>query len=184
MRLFYLLLLSVLIACGDKAPAKKFISARSLIEQQVKQIDTSLYSIKKFNQMDSLRPDTALIARENFRNEVKSFLEIPDLSDLSEAKRFQEETRFDEVLDRVIISYVPLEPEKEPFQRIEFFVKPDVAAGDQVKTILATRAQGDRNGSVKEEFVWQMNRSCTLIRTTVKPGGAEETRTTKWSWNE
>lgn len=182
MRLTPLFILLTLIACGDKTPAKKFISVRSLIDQQVQHIDTSLYSIKRYSTIDTLPPDTAYIAREDFRKEVDVFYQIPDLSDARLAKKFKEETRYDEVMERVIISYVPIKPEEESFQRIELFVKPDLAAGDQVKTILATRSRNDRNGSEKEELVWQLDRSCTSIRTTKKPATPEVTRITKWSW--
>ncbi len=150
----------------------------------MKQIDTSLYSIKRYDQLDTLSADTAFIHRDNFRKEVKEFFEIPDLSDPGLAKKFQEETRYDEVMERVIISYTPIKPGEENYQRIELFVKPDLAAGDKVKTILATRSRNDRNGSEKLELVWQLDRSCTQIRTTRKPGGAEETKTTKWTWSE
>lgn len=185
MRFPYLIVLTVVfLSCKESAPAKKFISTPSLIEQQVRHIDTSLYSIKKFTTTDTLISDTTFIRREDFRKEVSAFLNIPNLSDPKKARSFNEETRYDELLKRVIISYTPLDPIVEPFQRIELFVEPNLAAGDQVKTILATRRQGDRNGFEQEELVWQMDRSCTRILTTRKPGGAEQIRTEKWSWNE
>lgn len=177
-------LLIALCACQPSTPAKKFISVRSLIEQQVKQIDTSLYSIKRYTTLDTLPTDTGFVRREDFRAEVGTFLKIPDLSDPQKAKRFTEETRYDELMERVIISYTPIDAGTEPYQRIELFVEPNLATGDQVKTILATRRQGDRNGFEQEELVWQMDRSCKQILTTRKPGGSERVRTVKWSWNE
>jgi hypothetical protein len=182
-----LLLLSsilLLVACKPSTPAKKFISATSLIEQQIRAIDTSLYSIKKYTTVDSLPADTSYIPREDFRKEVSAFFNLPDLSDPKVAADFNEETRFDDLMKRVIISYTPADPAKQSFQRIELFVEPNLDAGDQVRTILATRRSGDRNGFEQEELIWQMDRSCTSIRTTQKPGGFEQIRTIKLSWNE
>lgn len=185
MRLFTLsTILLGLIACGDSTPEKKYISIPSLIEQQVKHIDTSLYSIRQLTSKDTLTPDTNYIRREDFRAAVKDFLSIPDLSDPKQAKLFKEETRYDELLKRVIISYTPIVPDKTDFERIELFVEPDLASGDKVKTILSTRRKGDRNGFEQEEMIWQMDRSCTRIRITRKPAAAEETTTYKLSWNE
>ncbi len=185
MRFLSLLLLTItFLGCKEAAPEKKFISAPSLIEQQVRHIDTSLYSIKKYSSTDTLESDTLFIPRENFRKEVYAFLSIPDLSNPKKARSFNEESRYDELLKRVIISYTPVDALNEPYQRIELFVEPNMAAGDQVKTILTTRRQGDRNGFEQEELIWQMDRSCTRILTTRQPGGAEQLRTEKWSWNE
>lgn len=185
MRFPFLLLLTVVcLSCKESAPEKKFISTPSLIEQQVRHIDTSLYSIKKFTSTDTLISDTTFIRREDFRKDVSAFLSIPDLSNPNNARSFNEETRYDELLKRVIISYTPLDPVNEPFQRIELFVEPNLAAGDPVRTILVTRRQGNRDGFEQEELVWQMDRSCTRILTTRKPGGEELIRTEKWNWNE
>lgn len=185
MRLFILPLMVVgLIACSDSKPAKKYISAPSLIEQQVKHIDTSLYSIKRLIAQDSLAPDTDYVRREDFRKEVAAFLSIPDLSNPKLARNFLEEIRYDELLKRVIIAYTPTSPDNSPFERIELFVEPNLATGDQVKTILATRVKNDRNGFEQEELVWQMDRSCTRIRTIRNPNEAQKSTTFKLSWNE
>lgn len=185
MRIFILsTILLGLIACGDSKPDKKYISIPSLIEQQVKHIDTSLYSIRQLTSKDTLTPDTSYIPREDFRAAVKEFLSIPDLSDPKKAKLFMEESRYDELMKRVIISYTPTASDKSDFERIELFVEPNLATGDKVKTILATRRKGDRNGFEQEELIWQMDRSCTRIRTTRKPAAAEETTTYKLSWND
>lgn len=185
MRPFILLLLAGgLFACQQQEPPKKFISATSLIEQQVRQIDTSLYAIKRYTQVDTMPTDTAYVSRENFRVEVSDFLQIPDLSDPKQAKSFLEETRFDELTNRVIISYQAIDPKKQPFQTIELFVEPNMATGDQVRTIWAVRQQGDRNGSDEVKMTWQIDKSCSRTRITQKPGGSMEVKTIKWSWND
>lgn len=185
MRVFlFVLLLGGLTACNQNGPKKKFISATSLIEQQVWQIDTSLYSIRRYTTRDSLSTDTAYIPRENFRAEVVDFFQIPDLSNPTQAGYFREETRYDELLNRAIISYSAIDPNTQSFQKIELFVEPNLAAGDQTRTILATRSRHDRNGSEQLQLIWQLDKRCTRTRITQKPGETEQVVTTIWSWNE
>ena len=184
MRILLLLFVGTFLACHQNEPKKKFISAPSLIEQQVRQIDTSLFSIKRYTTIDSLPTDTAFIARENFREAVSDFLQIPDLSDPKQARAFSEETRYEDLTNRAIISYTAIDPNKQPFQTIELFVEPNLDTGDQTRTILAVRRHNDRNGFEQVQLIWQMNKSCTRTRLTRKPRGVEQLQTTKWSWNE
>src|SRR3569832_1566621 len=132
--LFFLAIVALLVSCKEKEKEeeKKFISVLSLIEKQVAHIDTSLYAITKVVTRDSLHSDTFYISRENFRAEAKDFLEIPDLSVKKIARRYNEETRFDELLNRVIITYTPKDPEKEEIQKQEILVTPNIATGDKV----------------------------------------------------
>ncbi len=184
MRVWLLLLIVTCQACQQPEPKKKFISAPSWIEQQVRQIDTSLYSIKRYTTIDSLPTDTAFIARENFRAEVSDFLQLPDLSDPEQARAFVEETRYEDLTNRAIISYTAIDPNKQPVQSIELFVEPNLATGDQTRTILALRRHSDRNGFEQVQLIWQMDKNCTRTRLIRKPGGTEQVQTTKWSWNE
>ena len=175
------------IACKDnkeQVEEKNFISVLSLIEQQVAHVDTSLYAITKFVFADSLHVDTFYIRREEFRTVAKDFLEIPDLSVKKIANRYKEETRFDELLNRVIISYLPLNPEKEEIQKQELFVTPNIATGDKVNTILISRVINNRDGFLQKEMLWQMDKSFQVVTTTQKPGEPEVITTTKVTWNE
>ncbi|MBL7725296.1 MAG: hypothetical protein JNK27_14205 [Chitinophagaceae bacterium] len=168
----------------EKGDEKKFISVLSLIEKQVAHIDTSLYAITKYVIKDSLLIDTLYIPREEFRSVAKDFLEIPDLSAKKVAKRYKEETRYDELLNRVIISYIPLNPEKEEIQKQEILVTPNIATGDKVNTILISRVINNRDGFLQKEMLWQMDKSFQVVTTTQKPGQSEVIITTKVTWNE
>ena len=185
MRKFLLfVVIASLMACRASTPPKKYISIPSLIENQIRHIDTSLYSIKRINSIDTLVQDSGFVRREDFREAVAAFLLIPDLSDPKQAKAFTEEIRYDDLLKRVIITYTPIDAEKTPFQRMELFVEPNLATGDKVQTILVTRRKSDRNGFEQQDLVWQMDRSCTRIERTRKPAEAEQATTFKLSWNE
>lgn len=189
MKQYFRLVLAVAVlssACKEKEKEdeKKFISVLSLIEKQVAHIDTSLYAITKYVIKDSLHIDTLYIPREEFRSAAKDFLEIPDLSAKKVAKRYKEETRYDELLNRVIISYIPVNPEKEEIQKQEILVTPNIATGDKVNTILISRVINNRDGFLQKEMLWQMDKSFQVVTSTQKPGQPEVITTTKVTWNE
>ncbi len=163
-----------------------FISIPSLIEAQVAHVDTSLYSITRYDYRgtDTVAFDTLYIPREQFREQAKDFLALPDLSTPAYAKRFSEETRYDELMKKVIISYLPVNASGEEWQKEEVHVLPSVAEGDKVTTLLASRVINDRNGLRQDELLWLMDRSFTITRTTQLPGQPAETITTKVIWNQ
>ena len=176
-----------LSACRQKKQEedKKFISVLSLIKKQVAHVDTSLYSIMKVVYIDSLHSDTSYIPREEFKNTAKDFLDIPDLSDQKVAKRYKEEpARYDELLNRVIITYTPLNPVDEEIKSQELLVTPDPAAGDKVNNIIIIREISNRDSFLQRKMLWQMDKSFQVITTSQKPGKPEITITTKVSWNE
>jgi hypothetical protein len=156
----------------------------SLIESQVAHVDTSLYSIIKIEQTDSLSPDTTYIPREEFRAAAKDFLFIPDLSDKKVAKRYKEETMFDETLNRVIITYTPENPSGEEIQKQELLVTPNAATGDKVNNIIINRVISNRDSLMKQNMLWQMDKSFQVATTLQKPGKTEKNITVKVTWNE
>lgn len=184
-----ILLLSVVLvitSCKqkDKTETKNFISVSSLIEKQAAHIDTSLYAITKIVYTDSLHFDTSYIRREDFRSVAKDFLEIPDLSAKKVATKYKEETRYDELLNRVIITYTPINPDEVEIKKQELHVTPNVATGDKVNNILINRVINNRDGFLKKDMLWQMDKSFQIVTTTQQPGQPEIITTTKVSWNE
>ncbi|HKC34702.1 MAG TPA: hypothetical protein VKB95_01530 [Chitinophagaceae bacterium] len=189
MKKYFALILPFILAlpaCKSKKkePEKKFISVLSLIENQVAHVDTSLYSIIKIVQNDTLPADTIYIPREEFRAAAKDFLSIPDLSDKKVAKRYKEETILDETINRFIISYTPEDPAKEEIQKQELLVTPNTATGDKVTNIIIDRVISNRDSFMKQNMLWQMDRSFQVATTLQKPGKPEKTTTVKVVWNE
>jgi len=168
----------------DKTAPKNFISVLSLIEGQVKHIDTSLYAITKVVFIDSLHSDTTYIRREDFRETAKDFLDIPDLSAKKVAKLYKEENRYDDLLNRVIISYTPIDEKKVEIKKQELQVTPNIATGDKVNNIMITRVISNRDGFLKQDMLWQMDKSFLITTTTQQPGQPEKIIITKVTWNE
>ena len=179
------ILIFVLIACKGGSD-KNYLSIPSLIEEQVAHVDTSLYSITKYvyKGTDTIPTDTFYIRREDFRNEAFAFLQMPDLSLSRFSKRFNEESRYDDMLKRVILTYTPKNVKEEEWQKLEVMIAPEPATGDKVTTILANKIKNDRKGLLQEDLLWIMDKSFQVTRIAQLPGEESVTTTYKVIWNE
>ena len=192
MKNFFLLGLTFILlgtACKQKPKAlsgKKFISVVSLVEKQVKHIDTSLYNIRKVTIYDSAHSDTQYIRREEFRAAAKDFLEIPDLSDPAIAENLNEEASYDSLIKRVLITYTPIDPQKSEIQKQEMLVSTEVGAdgNNKVINIIIDRIKSTRDGSFAQKMLWQMDKSFLVTTTTQKPNEPEKMVTVKVIWND
>jgi len=189
MKKYVFLFLPVMLAmpaCKSKkkVPEKKFVSVLSLIKIQVAHVDTSLYSIVKIVNTDSLHSDTTYIPREEFRVAAKDFLGIPDLSDNKVAKRYKEETMYDKTINRVVITYTPENPDKEDIQKQELLVTHNDATGDKVNNIIINQVISNRDSFMQKNMLWQMDKSFQVVTILQKPGKPEKMTTLKVTWNE
>lgn len=188
-KLLLLLVAGTLILPGckskEKEPEKKYVSIISLIKKQVEHVDTSLYPILKITTVDSLPPDTVYIPREEFASAAKDFLDIPDLSNPKVAKKYKEEqARYDESLNRVVITYTPLNYEKEEIKKQELLITPNEAAGDKVSNVIVLREINNKDSFLQKKMLWQMDKSFQVVTTRQKPGMPEKVTIVKVSWNE
>lgn len=180
----------LIAACDNKKndknePEKNYVSILSLVRGQVAHIDTSLYSIVKVVTTDTLPPDTTFINRQDFSKEAKDFLDIPDLGDPKVAARFlKQPTVYDSSMDRVIISYLPVNDNTEEYKKQEIWVKPDLANGDNVQTIIINRIVSNRDGYLEKKLLWMMDRSFQIVTLSQEPGKPEKVTTTKVTWND
>ena len=182
-----ILLISIVsAACKQKKEEseKNFISIVSLIRKQVAHIDTALYSIMKVVYTDSLHSDTTYIPREQFAAVAKEFLDIPDLSDNKVAARYKEEPAVhDEMLNRVIITYLPIDPDQEEVKRQEILATPVLGDDAKVNNIIIIREINNRDSFLQKKMLWQLDKSFQIVTTSQKPGKPELITTTKVSWN-
>lgn len=182
---FCCLLLAAACKSKDREPAKNFISVVSLIRKDVAHVDTSLYSIVREDYSDSLRRDTSYIPREEFAAAAADFLALPDLSDKKVASRYREEPVIhDEMLNRVIISYVPVNPDAEEYKKQELLATPVPGGEAKINNIIIVREISNRDSFFQQKMLWQVNKSFQVVTTRQKPGQPETRRTTKVSWNE
>jgi hypothetical protein len=178
-----------LLACNssdkEEQSKKKFISVLSLIESQVKHVDTSLYSIMKVVYTDTFQADTTYIPREEFRKIANDFLTIPDLWNPKVAKKYREEpARYDDMMGRVILTYVPIDPDKEEIKKQELLITPSPVLGDKVSNIMINREISNRDSFIRKDMLWLMDRSFQVTTTSQKVGKPEIITVTRVIWNE
>ncbi len=170
---------------NEKSEDKNFISVLSIIKKQVAHVDTSLYPIIKIITTDSLHSDTTYIPREEFAAAAKDFLEIPDLSDKKVAKKYKEEPALhDKLINRVIITYLPIDPDNSEVKKQELLVTPAPGTEDKVTNIIIVKEISNRDSFVKKNMLWQMDKFFQVISTRQKKGAPETTSVLKVSWNE
>lgn len=181
------LTLLLIAGCKDEKEdaAKKFISIHSYINSQVAGVDTSLYPIIKLDIIDSTHTDTTYVKREEFRTLVKDFLDLPDIAEKKYRKKYREESRYDEEMDRAIITYLPSDPSKAVIQRQEMHVKPNLGGGDAiVKTLYIDYLLNSKDSIVQKRMLWQVDRSFQVTTIRQLPGQDERISTVKVIWNE
>ena len=154
-----------------KEEDKHFISVVSLIRKQVEHVDTSVYNIVKTVYTDSLHIDTTYIPREQFADVAKDFLDIPDLSDKKVAKRYKEDPAVqDEMINRVIITYTPVNPDNEEVKKQELLATPIPGQEARVNNIIIIREINNRDSFLQKKMLWQLDKSFQIVTTSQKPG--------------
>ena len=175
------------ISCQSKKEeaAKNYISVVSLIRNEVANIDTSLFTIVKTITYDSTRVHTFYVSRQDFKNEARDFLDIPDLADKKVAKRYKDVSPiYDQALGRVIFKYEALDPEKEEVKSQEFLATPVPGADAKINNVIIIREISNRDSFLQKKMLWRMNQSFQIVTSSQKPGQPEKTTVTKVTWNE
>lgn len=178
-------LLILVVSCKQKQTEQKedFFPVLSFLKSQVADIDTSLYSIRKYVIIDSLDTDTIYVPREKFREIATDFLTIPDLSEPKYKDRYQEEKMFDETLNSVLLTYTPLDPDKEQVQRQEVLIKPD-PSGDKITNIIINLSVDTKDSSIHKRMLWKVDQGFQVITTRQLAGQPETITTEKVIWGE
>jgi hypothetical protein len=110
-------------------------------------------------------------------------LSVPDLSSPAYRNRYTEEKLFDETLNRVLLTYTPLNPDKEEIQRQEVLIKPD-PSGDKVTNIIINSFTNTRDSSVQKNLLWKVGESFQTTITKQLAGQPEKTSIVKVIWSE
>lgn len=167
----------------EKKEGEKFFPALSFIKGQIAAMDTSLYSIRKLDFIDSIQTDTTFIHRDQFRVIANDFLTVPDIASPKYEDRYKEEKLFDESLNRVMITYSPVDPEKEQVQRQQILIKPD-PSGDKVTNIFIETTVNTKDSAVQKKLLWKVDESFQVTTTRQLAGQPEKTTTFKVVWGE
>ena len=174
-----------LLSCTSKKkePEVKFISAISIIAEEIGRVDSSLSSIIRYDFIDSTRTDTTFIHRDDFRRAAEDFINLPDISSDKLKHFYTEEKLFDEQLNTVIYTYLLNPGEKQPITRQELLITPTLG-DNRVKSIFIDYYLETRDSSIQKKLLWQNERSFQVTTIRQYLGQPEKVSTTKVTWNE
>lgn len=175
----------IIFSCKSKKKEEKngqFFSVLSYLQAQIKNVDTSLYRIIKIDKVDSTS-DTTFIKREEFRNYAKDFLNIPDISSDKLKDEYQESNTYDQLLNKVLLTYTAKNPDAE-VQRETVILDQGDNGNSQVKTIIIDKQISNKDSSVIKNMLWEVDKRFQVITKTTLPGQPEKTKIMQVVWND
>ncbi len=186
-KVLFVVLVVLASACGSKKKKRedgeKNFPVLPYILSQVKDVDTSLYSITKIVTLDSVS-DTSFVAREDFRKQAQDFLDIPDISSEKYQDDYTESKFFDETLNRVVMTYTKIPDAKHAVQKQEITISPNQFTGDKIVSIYIDYATNTKDSAVQKRMLWMVDKSFQVTRMVQKPGGIQTTTTTTVTWHD
>jgi len=176
--------LAVIIVYSSCKEDKKndFFPILSYLKSQVKQVDTSLYSIIKVTTVDSVS-DTTNIRREDFSREAEDFTSIPDLTSAGYAKLYKENRSFDESINRAVFSYYPVKNNAE-ILREEVIISPGFGEEDKVNSVYIEKVREEKGQTIQKRMNWKVKESFMIITITQIPGKPDKIEKTELIWNK
>jgi len=165
----------------DEESKKTITPVLSFIEGQVAQIDTSLFSLKKIEILDSLHSDTVDISRTDFRSLAKDFLSIPDISLKKYKEQYEETKNYDPDLQVISFLTLPIGTASTDIQKQEVIITPD---GKNIKTIYIDKGWANKDSSVSKKMIWQVDEYFQVLTLKQLPGQPETSHILKVTWKD
>ncbi len=182
------LTLCLLPACRSKKKERpeeeKNFPILAFLQSQVAHVDTSLYNIVKVVITDALPPDTTYIPRDQFRAEARDFLSLPDVASPEHEDNYTETKRYDEAINRAVITYSTDKKEEKGVTRQEVIIMPDQVNGDRITGIFADIWNSNRDSTVQKRLLWSTDKSFQITSIVQKPGKPETTTVINVRWND
>jgi hypothetical protein len=182
---FALILWTVFNGCKEKDTndtEAEYFPASAYIKSQVAHIDTSLFSIIKIVQRDTVA-DTTYLKREDFKKEAADFLALPDLASKKLKDDYEETKQFDEALQKITFMYVPKDNSRQEIQKEVIIVKPDPNI-DKVETIFIDWMQEIDDGTMQKIMTWEANKLFRTITIIQKKGQPDKTERVEVRWQD
>ena len=181
---FLLIFPLLLFSCNRKEKTDKqagaFFPVHSYLQSQIKQIDTSLYNLRKVEKKGS-RSDTVVIPREQFRKEASDFLNIEDIAAKKWKDDYTESRMYDDILKRAIFSYTPTD-EDAPILRQDVTIEPGAGGDDAVKTIFINKLKDGGDSTVQKKMLWEVGKRFQVVTTVSRNGMPDDNRTLEVWW--
>jgi hypothetical protein len=188
MNKWLLLFLVFLAACSNKkkdeeeADNSKFLPVPAILKAQIRDVDTSLYSIIRIHTVDNNPAETSYIKREEFKTYAKDFLDLPDLTQKKWKGDYTETNFYDEALQSGILTYTAKEEDLET-RKQELLTEPTPNGDLKVRTIIAETLKEKNGAVIRKNMIWHLDKRFQVITTTEKNNEPEKVEKLQVVWN-
>jgi len=176
------LVVILFIGCKEKKEAKHEppISALSIIKGQLNELDTSLYSIIKYETTDNIT-DTAYLRREEVRKFAAPFLSLPEIADKKYYKNYSEERLIDAQQETLNITSTAKNENAEIQKQIIIIALADVSSG-KVQSIFIDRYISSKDSTIEQKLFWEIDKYFSIGSIIEKENHPDKTHFTKVTW--
>jgi len=184
--IYCLLLAALCTACKSKrkkteaADNTRFFPVLSFLQSQVKEVDTSLYTITVIETVAG-RSDTVIIPRERLRNYASDFLEIPDITQPKWKGDYSETTQYDTMMGRAFLIYTANDAELL-LQRQDVTITPSFGGNDEIKTVFVHTIKNAGDSTVEKKMYWVVNDHFIINTIVQRQDGSELVRKRQVFW--
>jgi len=177
-----LLITACFLSCKSKKldSTKAYFSVVDYLKAEAKKMDSLPLRFTKITMVDSTS-DTTEITKDEFRQQAKNFLTIPDIASPSKMDDYTESNDFDEILNNVLLIYTAKKSEDE-VRRETIMMQPDDQGNTHVKTILINTIQPDKDSTVEKNMTWHIDQRFQIVTKKNKPNQTEKINTVVISW--
>jgi hypothetical protein len=168
--------------CKEKKETKQEppISALSIIKGQLNGLDTSLYSIIKYEKADSVT-DTVYLKREEVRKFASPFLTLPEIADKEYYENYTEERLIDAQQETLNITSTAKNENAEIQKQIMVITLADVSSG-KVQSIFIDRYIPSKDSTIEQKLFWEVDKYFSIGRIIEKENQPDKTHFTKVTW--
>jgi hypothetical protein len=171
-------------ACKEKKGSKDEppISAVSIIQGQLKKLDSSLYEITKYERKEN-KTDTAFLKRDEIRRFAAPFLSLPEIADKNYHKKYSEERLIDAEQESLSIISLPKPGnENAEIQKQIIIIGMDDVSSGKVKSIYIDRYLSSKDSTVEQKLFWEIDKYFSIGNIIQKENQPEKTQFTKVAW--
>jgi len=178
-----LALTAILIAAckGKKEPTQEPpISVLSIIKGQLNHLDTSLYSVTKYETADNIT-DTTYLKREEIRKFAAPFLSLPEIADKNYYKNYNEERLIDAQQETLNITTTAKNENAEIQKQIIVITLADISSG-KVQSIFIDRYIPSNDSTIEQKLFWEIDKYFSIGSIIEKENQPDKTHFTKITW--
>jgi len=182
----YLIILTLIgilfAACKGKKQTKQEqpISALSIIKGQLNGLDTSLYSITKYETADDIT-DTSYLKREEIRKFAVPFLSLPEIADKEYLNNYTEDRLIDAEQETLNITSTAKNENAEIQKQIIIINIADISSG-KVQSIFIDRYIPSKDSTIEQKLYWEMDKYFSITSMIQKDNQSDKTHRTIVAW--